>query len=90
MRMIKPTISVLAACLLAAACTSGAQEDPLEPTRGIATESNTAPEFTGISAPYEEPEQPEIRIDTTRLSAEQAADVVIEQLLRSGVVDRHV
>lgn len=47
--MIKPTISVLAACLLAAACTSGAQEDPLEPTRGIATESNTAPEFTGIS-----------------------------------------
>lgn len=47
--MIKPAISVLAACLLAAACTSGAQDDPLEPTQGIALESDTAPEFTGIS-----------------------------------------
>jgi thiol-disulfide isomerase/thioredoxin len=49
MKMIKPTISVLAACLLAAACTSGAQDDPLEPPQGIALESDTAPEFTGIN-----------------------------------------
>ena len=47
--MFKPTISILAACLLAAACTSGAQEDPLEPTRGVAIESPKAPDFTGIT-----------------------------------------
>ena len=46
--MIKPTISALAACLLAVACTSGAQGEPLEPNRSIAIESSTAPEFTGI------------------------------------------
>jgi len=27
--------------------------------------------FTGIDSPYEAPEQPEIRIDTTKLSAQQ-------------------
>jgi thiol-disulfide isomerase/thioredoxin len=49
MTMLKPTISILAACLLAAACTSGAQEDPLEPTRGVAIESPKAPDFMGIT-----------------------------------------
>ena len=37
--------------------------------------------FTGIDSPYEAPESPEIRIDTTRLSAEEAADQIIERLL---------
>ncbi len=32
--------------------------------------------FTGIDSPYEAPEKPEIRIDTTRTSAEQAAEVI--------------
>src|SRR6185436_4611015 len=32
--------------------------------------------FTGIDSPYEPPEHPEIRIDTTALSAEDAADLV--------------
>ena len=36
--------------------------------------------FTGIDSPYETPESPEIRIDTTRLSAEAAADEVIARL----------
>lgn len=39
------------------------------------------PNFTGIDSPYEPPEQPEIRIDTIELSAEQAADKIVEQLL---------
>ncbi|MDI9240167.1 thioredoxin family protein [Lysobacter sp. LF1] len=47
--MLKPTIAVLAACLLGAACTSGAQEDPLEPARGPTLESPKAPDFTGIN-----------------------------------------
>ncbi|PWG02111.1 sulfate adenylyltransferase subunit CysN [Sphingosinicella humi] len=37
--------------------------------------------FTGIDSPYEPPEQAEIRIDTTRLSAEQAADLIVDRLL---------
>ena len=41
--------------------------------------------FTGIDSPYETPEHPEIRIDTTRLSAEQAADLVVAHLKTAGV-----
>jgi bifunctional enzyme CysN/CysC len=41
--------------------------------------------FTGIDSPYETPEHPEIRIDTTKLSAEQAADLVVAQLQAAGV-----
>jgi bifunctional enzyme CysN/CysC len=37
--------------------------------------------FTGIDSPYEAPASPEIRIDTTNMTAEQAADVIIEALL---------
>ena len=37
--------------------------------------------FTGIDSPYEPPETPEIRIDTTRLSAEEAAELIVEKLL---------
>ncbi len=36
--------------------------------------------FTGISSPYEIPESPEIRIDTTSMNAEQAADLIIDHL----------
>ena len=39
------------------------------------------PNFTGIDSPYEAPEDAEIRIDTTQLSAEQAADRIVEELL---------
>ena len=38
--------------------------------------------FTGIGAPYEAPESPDIRIDTTQLSAEQAAELIVEEVLR--------
>ncbi len=37
--------------------------------------------FTGIDSPYEAPESPEMRIDTTRLTAEQAADAIIARLI---------
>ena len=33
--------------------------------------------FTGISSPYEAPETPEIRVDTTALTAEQAAEQIV-------------
>ncbi len=37
--------------------------------------------FTGIDSPYEAPENPEIRIDTTRLSPEQAAELIVARLM---------
>jgi bifunctional enzyme CysN/CysC len=40
--------------------------------------------FTGIDSPYEPPESPEIRIDTTKLTAEQAADLIVDELLKRG------
>ena len=41
--------------------------------------------FTGIDSPYEEPEQAEIRIDTTVTPAEEAADIVVQALENSGI-----
>jgi bifunctional enzyme CysN/CysC len=41
--------------------------------------------FTGIDSPYEAPEHPEIRIDTTRMSADEAADLVVAHLKAAGV-----
>ena len=38
-------------------------------------------EFTGISSPYEPPLSPEIRVDTTRESAEAAAARIVEQVI---------
>ena len=37
--------------------------------------------FTGIDSPYEAPEQPEIRIDTAQMTADQAAEFIVERLL---------
>jgi bifunctional enzyme CysN/CysC len=45
------------------------------------------PNLTGIDSPYEEPERPEVHVDTTKLSASQAADAVIAQLRAMGVID---
>jgi bifunctional enzyme CysN/CysC len=37
--------------------------------------------FTGIDSPYEAPETPEIRIDTTALTADEAAALIVERLI---------
>jgi bifunctional enzyme CysN/CysC len=37
--------------------------------------------FTGIDSPYEAPLQPEIHIDTTRTTAEEAAELIVARLL---------
>jgi bifunctional enzyme CysN/CysC len=42
--------------------------------------------FTGIDSPYEVPEQAEIRLDTMRLAPEAAAEVVLQELSRRGVI----
>ncbi len=40
--------------------------------------------FTGIDSPYEAPELPDLRIDTTRMSAEEAAEAIVDLLSRRG------
>ncbi len=42
--------------------------------------SGQLPNFTGIDSPYEPPESPELRVDTTTMTAEEAADRVIAAL----------
>jgi len=42
------------------------------------------PDFTGVGSPYEAPLQPDIRLDTTLLQAEAAADIVIDRLQGRG------
>jgi bifunctional enzyme CysN/CysC len=42
--------------------------------------------FTGIDSPYEAPEAPEVRIDTTSVGPEEAAEAILERLRRMGVL----
>jgi len=44
------------------------------------------PEFTGISAPYEEPLSPELTIETASESAEQSAERVLNFLKSSSII----
>ncbi|WP_376695238.1 sulfate adenylyltransferase subunit CysN [Wenzhouxiangella sp. EGI_FJ10305] len=42
--------------------------------------------FTGIDSPYEAPEDPEIVVDSEKLSVEEGVDVVLEYLKRRGIL----
>ncbi|HNR61973.1 MAG TPA: adenylyl-sulfate kinase, partial [Thauera sp.] len=44
--------------------------------------------FTGIDSPYEAPEEPELRLDTTRLDLDAAADTVLAWLEARGMLVR--
>ncbi|SES22102.1 adenylyl-sulfate kinase [Salipaludibacillus aurantiacus] len=44
------------------------------------------PEFTGISAPYEEPVDPEITISSDRVSIEQSVEQIIGYLKDKGII----
>jgi bifunctional enzyme CysN/CysC len=46
--------------------------------------SGQLPNFTGIDSPYEPPEAPELRVDTTTMTAQEAADRVIAALRQRG------
>ena len=43
--------------------------------------------FTGIDSPYEEPENPEVRIDTTIDTPEEAADRIVAHLRSMGILE---
>jgi bifunctional enzyme CysN/CysC len=42
--------------------------------------------FTGIDSPYETPESPEVRVDTTKATAEEAAEGIVAQLKEAGII----
>ncbi|MEN8197637.1 MAG: adenylyl-sulfate kinase, partial [Pseudomonadota bacterium] len=41
------------------------------------------PDFTGISAPYEEPENPELVVDTATLDVSQSVAIVLDDVSRN-------
>lgn len=43
-------------------------------------------EFTGISAPYEAPENPELRIETDKVSVEEAVKAIVDYLDEKGLL----
>jgi adenylylsulfate kinase len=43
-------------------------------------------EFTGVSAPYEVPENPEVRLRTDEVGVEEAVDVVVAYLVERGLL----
>ena len=45
-------------------------------------------EFTGISAPYEAPEKPELTLRTAGQSVEESAKQIMAHLERAGIVPR--
>jgi adenylylsulfate kinase len=46
------------------------------------------PEFTGISAPYEAPERPELVLDTQRQSVEESVAALVDYLDAQGYLGR--
>jgi len=47
-------------------------------------------EFTGVSDPYEEPANPELRIDTEEHEPEESARIVLDTLAELGLVEQQV
>ena len=47
------------------------------------------PEFTGISSPYEEPEDADVRVDTTGRTIEDALEEILDALDKAGYLPDH-
>jgi len=60
--------------------------------KGLYAKAHTGelPAFTGVSDPYEEPLEPELRLDTEGRTAAECADVVCATLERFGLVPERV
>jgi len=44
-------------------------------------------DFTGVDAPYEAPERPEVHLDADRLAPEESVELVIEALIARGAIE---
>lgn len=49
-------------------------------------QSGLIKDFTGMSSPYEDPEKPELTIDTRKLSIQECADILEEFLIRHSMI----
>lgn len=60
----------------------GLEECEKRDTKGLYAKARagTIPEFTGISAPYEAPEHPEIIVDTEKLSIDEAVEYILQHV----------
>ena len=45
-------------------------------------------EFTGISAPYEEPQNPEILVESDVQSVDDIVEYIVEELTRRGLIGK--
>ena len=44
------------------------------------------PDFTGISSPYEDPERPELALDTATLEVKECVNMIVTLLVERGVI----
>jgi len=44
------------------------------------------PDFTGISSPYEDPEHPELALDTATLEVKECVNMIVTLLVERGVI----
>jgi adenylylsulfate kinase len=47
-------------------------------------------EFTGVSAPYERPETPEIVLETDKMTVEQCVDALLDYLIENEYIDKNL
>jgi adenylylsulfate kinase len=52
----------------------------------IKARAGIIPEFTGINSPYEEPEEPELIVDTEQLSVDESVKLVIDMLTERSIL----
>jgi adenylylsulfate kinase len=71
-------------------CRCSLDECERRDTKGLYKKARAGqiPEFTGISAPYEEPEKPELVLDTDQEPVKESAAKVIAYLEDKGIVAR--
>jgi adenylylsulfate kinase len=69
-------------------CKCSVQECERRDPKGLyrRARSGEIAQFTGVNAPYENPESPEIVVDTEGLSLEQCAEQVVRHLEEHGIV----
>jgi adenylylsulfate kinase len=70
-------------------CSCSLKECEMRDPKGLYKKARAGeiPEFTGISAPYEEPLSPEVRLETDNLSLEEEANIIISYLTKKGFLD---
>jgi adenylylsulfate kinase-like enzyme len=69
---------------------TGLEECERRDPKGLYAKARTGEvaEFTGVSAPYEVPERPELRLHTEGEEPSQSAARVLERLAELGLVSR--